>query len=126
MTFNFMEQSEKDLSFTLEGDWSLPVIITRKSDSVTQTLNGQVLFDTVNVDENGIPTIDNTPIVSLRKSTLTIEPVDGEVWYFDIPEKPSPTASVKRHIFGVDDAKRGFTSIGIVTYPVKLYEDERT
>jgi hypothetical protein len=121
-----MELAERDLSITLEGAWSLPVIITRKSDDHTQTVQGQVLKDSVKVNEDGIPEIDLNPVVSLRVSSLTEVPEDGENWYFDIPVSPVQGAEIKRFMFGGDDARRGFLSIGLLTYPLKTYTDERT
>jgi YD repeat-containing protein len=126
---NLMEFAERDLAVTLESSdgWGTPVTITRKSDGHTQTdLRGQVLKDSVKINEEGEPIIDHTPLVSLRVSSLTVVPVDSEIWYFDIPTKLNePSGATTRYVYDPDGAKRGFHSIGVNTYPLKLYEDER-
>jgi len=118
------ELGERDLAVILESPdgWGVPVVIKRVSDSFTQTLNGQVLKDSIKFSEDtGQPIVDNNPIVSLRLSTLINIPLDGEVWYFDIPESPVDGAPIKRYIFNKDNARRGFTTAGCVTYPLREY-----
>ena len=122
-----MEQAEKDLAITLEGDWAKPVVITRiDTPSTTQSLIGQVLYDFTTLDADGVPTIDNKPVVTLRQSTLETIPNDGEDWYFDIQATPVNGSPVVRYVFDNDSGLRGFRSLGIITYPLRVYVDERT
>jgi hypothetical protein len=127
---NLRELAESDLSIMLEDSdngFGLPVIITKKSTGETQTLNGQVLLDYSKFDdENGIEEVIKLPIVTLRISSLNVIPETGEVWYFDIPETPQPTATKKRYIFDGDLARRGSDSLGFYQYPLREYEDNRT
>ena len=125
---NLTEIAGRDLAVTLENPsgWGVPVVITRKSDSFTQSLYGQVLRDSVSLDADGAPIIDHAPVVSLNEATLTNVPADGETWYFDIPFPITQSVITKRYVFDGDDARRGFNTIGVYTYPLKEYEDERT
>lgn len=97
---NLRESIESDLGESLEGSWGLPVILI-SPDGETQSTNaldptkdlvGQVVYSTRELDDEGIPVVTYKPNVSLRVSSLTRVPQNGEVWAVKIPITPSYTA----------------------------------
>ena len=128
---NLRALAESDLAKTLENETSgfgMEVIITLVSDSnVTQTLGGKIVYAYDEIEsDTGLPIIINQPMVTLRISTLTSVPIDGENWYFDIPESPVVGASVKRYVYDSKCVRRGSKSIGFMSYPLKNYEDNKS
>ena len=102
---------ENDLQDTLEGAFSLPVVLidvetglkvdTSVNDGLT--LAGQVMFDTViNDPETGMEIVTNKPVVSLRRSSLSSAPTDinYERWLVEIPDSPQDGASVSQYRIG--------------------------
>jgi hypothetical protein len=126
------ELAESDLAVTLESqdDWGLPVELidpdgveyttsANSSDPLNpDPLSGQILYDQLKVDpDTGEPiTVDN-PIVSLRRSSLTRVPENGERWVAKIPTDPSLTASLETFITSEVRPYGGGQSIGFI----KLY-----
>jgi hypothetical protein len=78
----------------LEGaDWGMPVIL-KDPTGTTQTVEGQVLRSVISVNpENGEPIVSPNPVITLRTSSLSIIPEDGENWYFQIPSTPDPDST---------------------------------
>ena len=127
---NLREQVEKDLSFTLEGDWGLPVELIdpdgnryANSENSPDPLNplplmGQVLYDQLKADpDTGEPITVNNPIVSLRRSSLARVPENGERWSVKIPTEPSLTAPLANFVMSAVRPYGGGQSIGFI----KLY-----
>jgi hypothetical protein len=99
---NLREQIEADLEDTLEGDFGLPVILIapdgtiydKSANQPTEDLMGQILYDTSVLDpDTGIEIIVHKPVITLRRSSLTVVPQDGEDWAVQIPITPSLTAT---------------------------------
>lgn len=108
---NIREQIETDLETTLEGDFGLPVELIDPDGVVYDDLVGQVLYDSL--DENEI--LSGKPVVTLRISSLTRVPIDGENWAIRIPQNPSTTDTLVTYI--LDKASHHGRSIGFI----KLY-----
>lgn len=114
---NIRELAESDLSASLEGEFGLPVILTDPA-GAQQTVEGQILYDTVRIEpETGNPVIDDNPVVTLRRSSLSPVPQDGEKWFIEIPITPSRTAPTESFVFTADRTARTGGSIGYI----KLY-----
>jgi hypothetical protein len=90
---------ESDLADTLEGDWGLPVILIDPNGNEHGPYQGQVLYDTTAVDpETGMEIIVHKPVVTLRRSSLSVVPQANEKWIVQIPTVPDP-AAVKETFF---------------------------
>lgn len=114
---NIRELIETDLGTTIEGDFALPVELVAP-DGSEQTLTGDVRYDTVTADpETGMEIITNEPNVSLRRSSLTKIPVDGENWVVRIPTTPSTTDALEDFFLSKVRPQGGGRSIGFI----KLY-----
>ena len=112
---------EKDLAETLEdpADYGIPVVlITPTGEVISTSLNktgplyGQVLYDSVKQDEDGMQIIDNKPVVTLRRSSLVRTPQSGEVWGVQIPTSPLLNAPIET--FLLERAIDGGSSLGII------------
>ena len=120
---NLRERVESDLSFSLEGQWGLPVEliaptgeIINTSANTGETLKGQVIFDTLSTNmETGEELIIGNPNVSLRLSSLSSFPsqTDYKTWFVKIPTTPSESASLVLH--KISEAPQGGRSIGYIT-----------
>ena len=90
---NLREEVERDLGETLEGEWSLPVVLKSPVSGETKTVRGQVLYQTIVPNpETGLESIVDKPNVSVRRSTLMTEfghiPEAEQPWSITIPETP--------------------------------------
>ena len=91
-------QIETDLGDTLEGDFGLPITLTSPSGE-SVTVRGQVAYDTREYDPTtGAEMIINLPVVTVRRSSLSTIPADGESWSIKIPETPSVTGTLKTYV----------------------------
>ena len=98
---------EADLAETLESpdDFGMPVelispdgeVQTMSANDPTLGLYGQVLYDTIQQDENGNEYIDHQPVVSLRITSLDRVPAPGEKWNIKIPISPVEGADMVSH-----------------------------
>ncbi len=122
MTTNLRERVELDLAHSLEGAWGLPVTLISPDgvtidtkNGTTDTLVGQVLYDTIRVNpETGEDVIVNNPIVVLRRSSLSRIPIAGERWVVKIPITPSEAADLVDFIIDPTKPPEGGNSIGFV------------
>lgn len=121
---NLRALAEKDLGLTLEGDWSSPVTLiapdgVRYSGTVDgRPLTGQVLYEIVRDDlERGEKVTYDTPVVSLRRSSLARVPQAGEPWGVIIPSAPVPGAPTLLYVLSPMRPPEGGASIGYI----KLY-----
>ena len=111
-----------DLAETLEdpSDYGIPVVLITPTGEVISTsankstgyLYGQVLYDSTKQDEDGMTVIDNKPVVTLRRSSLSRIPKDGEVWGVQIPTSPLFNAPIET--FLLERAVNGGSSLGII------------
>ena len=115
MALNLRELAEADLATTLEGDFALPVTLIAPDGVKYTGLKGQVFYDTnkVNPDTGEMMTV-NTPVVTLRRSSLTRIPLPGEKWIVKIPTTPSTTATLEDFIVDQSKAPEGSASIGYI------------
>lgn len=130
------ERVESDLAITLEGQWGLPVELTDPDGKKITTsanspdplnplpLRGQVLYTTVRVStETGEEVITNAPVVTLRRSSLSRIPADGENWLVKFPKDPSLTADLENYALTPSRANEGGRSIGFIRlYPSKVIQ----
>lgn len=113
---NIREQIELDLETTLEGDFSLPVELIDPSGVVYDDLVGQVLYDSIDENEN----FSGKPVVTLRISSLTRVPLDGENWAVRIPQNPSTTDTLVTYV--LDKPVQHGRSIGFIKLYLTLAE----
>lgn len=119
---NLREQVESDLSFTLEREWKLPVVLIDPDGNTIdtslndgETLGGQILYDTVRINPTtGEEMVVNNPIVSLRRSSLSRVPLPGEKWVVKIPTTPSTTAPKEDFVLSPTRPPEGGRSIGFI------------
>ena len=132
MTVNLREQAEQDLEQTLEGDWGLPVVLIdpegvvydKSANDETLPLVGQVLYGKKEFNpDTGTEVYINTPIVTLRVSSLARVPQNGEKWAVKIPTTPSTTADLVTFIFD-ERPLEGGTSIGFIRLYLQKAEQE--
>jgi len=104
---------ESDLEDLLEGDFGLPVtLISPAGESVT--VMGQVAYDTRRYDPTtGAEMIIDTPVVTVRRSSLPTIPADGENWSVRIPSTPTVTGELETYI--VETPLQGGRSYGWIT-----------
>lgn len=111
---NLRELAESDLATTLEGEFALPVELV-DPEGIEYQVTGQVLYETVKLDpETAEEMVINTPVVTLRRSTLARVPVDGETWTVRIPITPSTTAALEDFIISGTKAMETGGSIGFI------------
>ena len=108
---NIRELIESELEYTLEGDFGLPVTLI-DPDGVSYDYTGQVIYDTIVEDADGSQMVIHKPVVSLRRSSLTRIPADGESWSAKIPTTPSTTATKKT--FLIERPSEDGGSIGFI------------
>ena len=124
---NLRERVERDLAVSLEGRWGLPVTLT-SPDGVKQTgLRGQVLYDIVRLNpETGEEVVIETPVVTLRRSSLNRVPVAGENWLVEIPVEPRENAPLVPYIISPVKPPEGGRSIGFIRLYLQVVEQSLT
>ncbi len=112
-------QIETDLGDTLEGDFGLPVtLISPAGESVT--VRGQVAYDTREYDPiTGAEMIIDLPVVTVRRSSLSTIPADGEIWAVKIPSTPSVTGTLETYVLSDRPIKHGRSYGWITLYLTK-------
>lgn len=131
MAENLREQLEQDLGESLEGEWGLPVVLidpdgikyATSANDVTKPLTGQVLYGKKEFNpDTGQEIYINTPIITLRISSLARVPQNGETWNVQIPTSPSTTAPLVLFIFKGRPLEGG-ASLGFLRiYPQKAVQ----
>jgi hypothetical protein len=120
---NLRELAEKDLGRSLEGEWSLPVNLIDPDGVRYDGLRGQVLFDIVRVNpETGEEVTVQTPVITLRRSTLARIPAPGENWIVEIPATPSEAAAKVQHVLSPTRPPEGGASIGFIRLYLQAVE----
>jgi len=122
MAINLRRRVERDLSFSLEGAWGLPVILIAPDGETIDTsensgtqLKGQVLFDTIQVNpDTGDDMVVGNPIVTLRRSSLSRIPQPGENWIVKIPPEANSENPTEDYVLTSTRAPEGGKSIGII------------
>lgn len=127
---NLRERIESDLRFSLEGRWGLPVVLI-SPDGVrqdtragsTDPLMGQILYDIVRTNpETGDVVVVETPVVTLRRSSLNRVPLAGENWIVEIPTGPSTTAPMQKYMLSSSRPPEGGRSIGVIRLYLQVVE----
>ena len=108
--------AEADLAVTLEdadNGFGLPIELI-SPDGERQTVNGQVLYDSVVSDEAGAQTVIHKPVVTVRRSSLTRVPLptDSPRWACRIPSSPLDGADLASYI--VEQAPESGGTIGFL------------
>lgn len=126
---NLREQVEQDLGESLESEWGLPVVLIApdgvkydtSANDAAKPLVGQVLYGKKEFNpDTGQDVYINTPIVTLRVTSLERVPQNGEKWGIKIPTQPSTTAQLVDFIFQGRPLEGG-TSLGFIRiYPQKM------
>jgi hypothetical protein len=112
---NLRERVERDLSITLEGRWGLPVVLTSPDGVVQPGLTGQILYGLARLNpETGEDVVVDTPVVILRRSSLTRAPLAGETRLVQIPETPITTAPLVTYCISPVRPPEGGKSIGFI------------
>lgn len=131
---NLREQTELDLYESMEREWKMPVEIifadgkkqTHSLNNPSELLGGQVLY--FSRSENpvtGEPIVVNTPVISLRISSLIKIPEPGEKCFIRCPISPKKDAPWVSFVFTTDKAPEDGTDIGFIRiYPQKIDESE--
>lgn len=125
---NLRKRANNILKLSVENTavFGLPVELTDPDGNVYTTTNdgrelaGQALFHrtTVNPD-TGVGMIVVKPVLTLRRSSLTRIPVEGEVWFVKMPDEPDPGATKKDYILDQSQAIEGGASVGIIRLYLK-------
>ena len=106
---------EADLAFTLEGDFGMSITFTSPNTGLTQTLKGQVIYYSTEVDPTtGAQIRIEKPSVTVRRSSLTEVPGKGESWGITIPTTPRVGAPTETYITEIAD--QDGNSFGFITY----------
>lgn len=117
---------EADLASTLEGEFASvssagvgQVALVDPEGVVYSGLKGQVLYDYRRLDPaTGEVVVTHEPVVTLRRSSLTRIPLDGERWEIRMPVSPVAGAPVISFLLGSGRAPEGGQTLGFVRlYP---------
>lgn len=112
---NLRELVESDLETTLEDSvagFGLPIELI-DPDGNEETVNGQVLYDTIIENpETGQEIVVPKPVVSIRRSSLSRIPKDGESWLVRIPETPAVEANKEDYL--LERPSEGGRTIGYI------------
>lgn len=131
MSVNLREQVEKDLGASLEGDWGLPVVLIdpdggvydKSANDPAQPLVGRVVYNRTKLDpETGEQVVVPEPVITLRRTSLSRIPADGEKWVIKFPKDPSSSAPLVEYIL-IGRPPEGGRAIGFIRlYPQKAVQ----
>jgi hypothetical protein len=130
---NLRQAIEKDLGESIEGEWKMPVELTSPDGEVqkfsannpTSLLGGQVLYASQRMNPNtGEVEVVDQPVVSLRVSSLSRIPQNGETWFIKIPIRPVAGAPMHKFIFSPTRAIEHGTDIGFIKLYLQQIENE--
>jgi hypothetical protein len=117
---------EQDLALTLEGDFASTdaagaglVTLVDPDGTVYAGLKAQVLYDYRRIEPTtGETVVVHEPVVTLRRSSLTRIPLDGERWELRMPVSPLVGAAIVSFLLGAGRAPEGGQTLGFVRlYP---------
>lgn len=116
--------AESDLQYSVEGEWGATMYLI-DPDGVRHTVVGQLVYSYIKTDpQSGDDVVVQEPVITLRKSTLTRVPVNGEKWFCQLPDAP-PSTDLLNYGLTADRANMGNNSLGIVKlYPKKVKQSE--
>lgn len=132
---NLRAQIEADLHESLEGEWGVAVELTSPDGEVQRysannpdkKLCGQVLYFSKREDPaTGETVVVPEPVVTLRRSSLSRVPADGETWHISMPTSPRVGATMQSFLFTPDRAAEHGTDIGFIRIYPYLTESETT
>lgn len=130
MVTSLRQRAEKDLAFSLEREFKIPVILIDPDGETHDTsendglqLGGQVLSDSISFNpETGDQIVSPNPIVTLRRSSLSRVPEPGEKWIVKIPTSPVEGAPVFDFIIDPTKSPEGGRSIGFIRLYLRFAE----
>lgn len=110
---NLRAISEQALATTLEGVWGADVVLIGP-DGVKQNLRGQVVHEVVETNPATGATIRVLKsALTLRRSSLSPVPIDGEAWAATVPLDPTTDSATQSMSW--DQARKGSRTIGMIT-----------
>lgn len=120
---NLRAAQERDLADCIEGEFGADVTLTdpdgttynKNANDLTKNLRAKIRYRTQSVDpETGEPVIIHRPVVTLRITSLTRVPVDGENWLIQMPISPVSGALLKNLLFTPDRAIEDGIDMGFI------------
>jgi hypothetical protein len=118
---NVRTLAERDLRHTLEGEFAVPVVlISPQGERAEKTvdgrpLTGRVLWNHKEINpETGEPVMVNSPVVTLRESSLPRIPKSGEVWGVIIPEGVRVWTQRKHYVTDADGIVESGRNLGYI------------
>ena len=114
---------EKDLSDCIEGEFGTDVILTDpdgvkyeySANDPELKLRAKVRYKTISINpETGEPVYDEEISVSIRTTSLTRTPQDGETWGIRLPVSPQVGAPIEDFLFTPDRAIISGADMGYV------------
>jgi hypothetical protein len=128
---NLRSLAEQDLSQTIEAEFSTPVVlISPAGERIDKTVGGKppagrVLWSHKEINpETGVSFIVDTPVVTLRVSSLQVTPKSGEVWGVIIPEGPRMGAPLKNYVTDAAGIVENVRNLGYVNLFLVDVEDK--
>ena len=128
---NVRSLAEADLRDTIEAEFSVPVVlISPAGERIDRTvdgrpLSGRVLLSRKEISsDTGEPIIVQSPVVTLRESSLSRVPKTGEKWYVQIPSGPRTDAPLADYLLDTTAAVELGKSLGVINLPLVMAENE--
>jgi hypothetical protein len=109
--------AEVDLADTLEGDCSMPIILIGPT-GTSYPLRGRIDYDPARVIVDGEVVVTPVPVITLRRSSMTVVPtsISAGVWAARIPESPKTGSAIKTFLIDWNRAPEGSASLGVIRY----------
>ena len=124
---------EKDLHESIELEWKMPVELTApdgteqrySANDPTELLGGQVVYTSKQENpQTGEVIVVDEPVVTLRVSSLSRVPANGENWFIRFPESPRTGAPMVSHVLSGTRAIEHNRDLGIIRlYPQKIAQE---
>ncbi len=120
---NIHALAEKMLKTTVEGSKTgVPVVLIGpngvkidKKKGTEDPLMGMVVYDTSKFDpETGEDIVVGNPVVTLRRSSLSVIPQPGEKWFVEIPISPEENATREKFLVSPSQAIEGGKTLGVI------------
>ena len=126
---NLRAAQEKDLADCIEGEFGDDIELTgpngltqtTNANDPTKNLRAKIRYKAIRIDpETGEPMIIQDPSASIRITSLTTVPADGENWQIKMPVSPEAGAIKENFLFTPDRAAEVGTDMGYIKLkPVK-------
>jgi hypothetical protein len=120
---NIPALAERDLRFTLEGSFAIPVTLIHEGVRYEQSLNGgrlrgKVRWTRAETSEEGIAVSVDKPSLVLRRSSLPREPKSRERWIVEMPSGPREDAPLEYYELDSGFSVEGGRSLGKIRLPL--------